>query len=123
VLKGATYVGFIPVSETTAVRSFYEDTLGLVVVADTPFALVLDAGGTTVRVTPVPDFSPRPGTTAGWSVPDIEAAVRALSERGVRFNRYEGMQQDDLAIWTTPGAKVAWFDDPEGNVLSLTQST
>ncbi len=118
----ADFIGFIPVRDTANVRSFYEGTLGLTVVADTPFGLVLDAGGTTVRVTAVPEFSPRPGTTAGWHVHDIAETVTTLSGRGVRFNRYEGMEQDELGIWSAPGgAFVAWIDDPDANTLSLTQ--
>jgi catechol 2,3-dioxygenase-like lactoylglutathione lyase family enzyme len=121
VLADASFIGFIPVRDLAAARAFYGGTLGLRVVADTPFALVLDAGGTMLRVTPVPEFSDRPFTVAGWNVPDIGAAVRTLADRGVRFTRYDGMTQDDLGIWVTPGGdRVAWFKDPDGNTLSLT---
>jgi catechol 2,3-dioxygenase-like lactoylglutathione lyase family enzyme len=120
-LADAAFIGFVPVRDTTTARAFYEGTLGLRVVDDTPFALVLDAGGTMLRVTPVAEPAARPFTIAGWQVPDIDAAVRALSDRGVRFTRYDGMAQDDLGIWTTPGGdRVAWFTDPDGNTLSLT---
>jgi predicted enzyme related to lactoylglutathione lyase len=91
------------------------------VVADTPFALVLDAGGTMLRLTPVPEPAARSFTVAGWNVPDIDATVRALAGRGVQFTRYDGMTQDEQGIWTTPGGdRVAWFTDPDGNTLSLT---
>jgi catechol 2,3-dioxygenase-like lactoylglutathione lyase family enzyme len=121
VLRDAPFIGFVPVRDLAAARAFYEGTLGLRVVADTPFALVLDAGGTMLRVTPVPELADRPFTVAGWNVPDIRAAVRALADRGVRFTRYDGMTQDDLGIWDTPGGdRVAWFKDPDGNTLSLT---
>jgi catechol 2,3-dioxygenase-like lactoylglutathione lyase family enzyme len=121
VLAEASFIGFIPVRELVAARSFYAETLGLRVVADTPFALVLDAGGTMLRVTPVPGLAARPFTIAGWNVPDIDATVRALAALGIPFSRYDGVTQDDLGIWTTPGGdRVAWFTDPDGNTLSLT---
>lgn len=114
------FVGIIPVSDTDSVRSFYVETLGLEVVAETEFALILDAGGTPLRITPVPDYSPRPFSIASWQVPDVAAAVQALAGRGVRFNHY-GADQDELGIWTDPsgGGRVAWFQDPVGNVLSV----
>jgi catechol 2,3-dioxygenase-like lactoylglutathione lyase family enzyme len=121
VLASAPYVGFIPVRDVAVARQFYEGVLGLPVVADTPFALVVDAHGVPLRVTPVPDFQPQPFTIGGWAVPDVAAAARALAERGVAGNRYDGMEQDDLGIWTAPdGDRVFWFADPDGNTLSLT---
>jgi catechol 2,3-dioxygenase-like lactoylglutathione lyase family enzyme len=120
-LADAAFIGFIPVADLATARAFYEGTLGLRVMEDTPFALVLDAGGTMLRVTPVPGVAARPFTIAGWKVPDIAAAVRALAGQGVQFTRYDGMAQDDLGIWTAPsGDRVAWFTDPDGNNLSLT---
>ena len=120
-LADAPFIGFIPVRDLVAARAFYEGTLGLRVVEDTPFALVLDAGGTMLRVTPVPGLAARPFTVAGWNVPDIGAVASALAGRGVQFARYDGLTQDDLGIWTTPGGdRVAWFKDPDGNTLSLT---
>jgi catechol 2,3-dioxygenase-like lactoylglutathione lyase family enzyme len=121
VLADAPFIGFIPVRDLAAARAFYEGTLGLRVVDDTPFALVLDAGGTMLRVTPVPEPAAPAYTVAGWDVPDIGAAVRDLASRGVQFARYDVMAQDALGIWTTPGGdRVAWFQDPDGNTLSLT---
>jgi catechol 2,3-dioxygenase-like lactoylglutathione lyase family enzyme len=121
VLADASFIGFVPVRDLAVARAFYEGTLGLRVVDDTPFALVLDAGGTMLRVTPVPGLAARPFTVAGWNVPDIGAVVRALAGQGVQFARYDGLTQDDLGIWTTPGGdRVAWFKDPDGNTLSLT---
>jgi catechol 2,3-dioxygenase-like lactoylglutathione lyase family enzyme len=105
-LADAAFIGFIPVRDLATARVFYEETLGLRVVDDTPFALVLDAGGTMLRVTPVPGLAARPFTIAGWQVPDIGATVRALAGRGVEFTRY--------------GDRIAWFTDPDGNTLSLT---
>jgi len=120
-LADAAFIGFIPARDLGAARAFYEGTLGLRVADETPFALVIDAGGTMLRVTPVPGLAARPFTVAGWQVPDIGTAVRDLAGRGVQFTRYDGMAQDDLGIWTTPGGdRVAWFSDPDGNTLSLT---
>ena len=120
-LADAPFIGFIPVRDLAAARPFYEGTLGLRVVADTPFALVLDAGGTMLRLTPVPGLGARSYTVAGWNVPDIDAVVRDLAARGVEFTRYAGLTQDELGVWTTPdGHRIAWFTDPDGNTLSLT---
>jgi catechol 2,3-dioxygenase-like lactoylglutathione lyase family enzyme len=120
-LGEAPFIGFIPVHDAAVARGFYEHTLGLRVIEDTPFALVLDANGTVLRVTPVPQFVVQPFTVAGWQVPDIDTTVRALSDRGVPFSRYDGLIQDELGVWTAPGGdRVAWFKDPDGNTLSLT---
>jgi catechol 2,3-dioxygenase-like lactoylglutathione lyase family enzyme len=120
-LTGAPFIGFVPVRDVAAARDFYTETLGLPVLDDTPFALVLEAGGTMLRVTPVGELKAQPFTVAGWKVPDITATVRDLAGRGVAFTRYDGVDQDDLGIWTTPGGdRVAWFTDPDGNTLSLT---
>lgn len=121
VLDGAPFIGFIPVRDLPEARGFYEGILGLRVVEETQFAVVLDANGTMLRLTPVPELAAPPFTIAGWQVPDITATARSLTERGVRFTRYDVMEQDELGIWTTPGGdRVAWFTDPDGNTLSLT---
>ncbi|HVW09658.1 MAG TPA: VOC family protein [Bryobacteraceae bacterium] len=116
-------VGFIAASDPERAKRFYRDTLGLPLVSEElPFALVFDARGTMLRVTMVKEVAAAPYTVLGWSVPDIAAAVKALTAAGVRFQRYERMQQDELGIWTAPGgAKVAWFQDPDGNTLSISQ--
>ena len=120
-LAEASFIGFIPVHDAAVARAFYEHTLGLRVIEDTAFALVLDANGTVLRVTPVPQFVVQPFAIAGWQVPDIDATVRALSDSGVPFSRYDGLVQDELGVWTAPGGdRVAWFNDPDGNTLSLT---
>jgi catechol 2,3-dioxygenase-like lactoylglutathione lyase family enzyme len=121
VLAAVPFIGFIPVRDIFEARGFYTRVLGLRVIEDTPFAVVLEAGGTTLRLTPVPWLSVQPFTIAGWRVADITATVRELGGKGVRFTRYPAMAQDELGIWTAPGGdKVAWFTDPDGNTLSLT---
>ena len=121
-LSGAPVMAFIPVRDLAAARAFYRGTLGLPVIDENPFAVVLKAGGTLLRLTEVDALRPQPFTIAGWEVPDIGAAVDALAGRGVTFIRYEAMDhQDERGIWTTPGGdRVAWFKDPDGNTLSLT---
>jgi catechol 2,3-dioxygenase-like lactoylglutathione lyase family enzyme len=115
-------VAFAAVTDLPRARDFYSGTLGLPVLEVNDFALVLDAHGTMLRITPVPGHSPAPFTVLGWKVADITAAVRELAAAGVRFTRYEGMGQDDDGVWTAPGGdRVAWFTDPDGNTLSLTQ--
>jgi catechol 2,3-dioxygenase-like lactoylglutathione lyase family enzyme len=114
-------MAFIPVSDLATARAFYCDVLGLEAVEESPYAVVLDAGGTALRLTRVDDLHPQPFTIAGWQVADVDSAIATLVGRGVRFLRYEGMDQDDLGIWRTPGGdRVAWFSDPDGNTLSLT---
>jgi len=122
VLAGAPFIGFIPTTDLARARSFYEGTLGLRCTDDNPVACVFDANGTMLRVTAVPELRPAGYTVAGWRVDDIGTAGKALVDAGVEFRHYDGMDQDDLGVWTTPdGSKVAWFSDADGNVLSLTQ--
>jgi catechol 2,3-dioxygenase-like lactoylglutathione lyase family enzyme len=117
-------IAFIATRDAEGARRFYRDVLGLVLVLDQlPFALVFDACGTMLRVTPVKELQPAPYTVLGWQVPDIVAAAKAMENAGVRFERYPGLEQDELGIWTAPGgaARVAWFKDPDGNTLSISQ--
>jgi catechol 2,3-dioxygenase-like lactoylglutathione lyase family enzyme len=120
-LGTAKIQAFIPTRDAEAAKRFYADVLGLRFVADDSFALVFDAGGTELRLQRVRELTPHPFTALGWIVDDITTRVRELSARGVAFERYDFVPQDDLGIWTTPGAKVAWFKDPDGNLLSLAQ--
>ncbi len=120
-LAGAPLVAFLATVDAARARGFFEDVLGLRLVEETPFALVFDAAGTTVRIQRVKELTPHPFTALGWEVADLPAAIRALVERGVVFERYGFFDQDELGIWTAPGggARVAWFKDPDGNTLSL----
>ena len=122
-LESSDLVAFVAATDLERSRVFYEQTLGLPVLEHNDFAVVLDANGTMLRVTAVGEVAHAGYTVLGWRVGDIAAAVRGLGAKGVTFLRYEGMSQDADGIWTTPsGDKVAWFADPEGNTLSLTQS-
>jgi len=125
-------VAFVAVRDRDAARKFYRDTLGLRLMGEDQFGMVFDANGTTVRVSPVPDWTPPQFTVLGWEVEDIAASVKALAGAGIEFQRYPWMKgQDELGIWTSPsgpdiaavhaGARVAWFKDPDGNVLSVSQ--
>lgn len=121
-LSSAKIVAFAPTRDAKAARAFYEGVLGLKLVSEDKFALVFDANGTMLRVTIVPPYTPQQFTVLGWDVADIAATVADLSAKGVEFQRYGMPGQDERGIWTSPGgAKVAWFKDPDGNVLSVTQ--
>ncbi|MBI3877022.1 MAG: VOC family protein [Verrucomicrobia bacterium] len=121
-LNSSKIISFVATQNPARARKFYQRTLGLKLVSDDPFALVFDAHGTMLRVQKVQDFSPATHTVLGWKVRSIRAVVAKLAKRGVRFERYAGLVQDELGVWTTPsGAKVAWFKDSDGNTLSLTQ--
>jgi catechol 2,3-dioxygenase-like lactoylglutathione lyase family enzyme len=115
-------MGFIPSSNLDRSRKFYEGTLGLQVTSHDNFAVALNAGGIMVRVTHVGPFTPQKFTVFGWQVGDVAASVSTLKNAGIEFQRYGMPGQDDQGIWTAPGgAKIAWFLDPDGNVLSLAQ--
>lgn len=121
-LELSDVIAFAAATDLDRARAFYERTLGLTVTERNDFACVLDAHGTMLRLTAVPKVSAPGYTVLGWRVADITATVRELAARGVEFRRYDGMNQDGDGIWTTPGGdRVAWFADPDGNVLSLTQ--
>jgi catechol 2,3-dioxygenase-like lactoylglutathione lyase family enzyme len=115
-------VAFVATAAPAKAKKFYRDTLGLRLVDENPFALVFDAHGTMLRVTQVEKVVVAGYTVLGWQVPDIADMVMRLKKAGVRFQRYDGMGQDRLGIWQSPsGAKVAWFTDPDGNTLSVTE--
>lgn len=121
-LAASKLMGFVPTRDSKAARKFYEGKLGLRFVSDDQFALVMMAGDAIIRIAKANDFTPAPYTVMGWEAPDIEALVRWLTARGVAFEKYPFIQDQELGIWTAPGGdKVAWFKDPDGNVLSLSQ--
>ncbi len=113
---------FLATADPIRSRSFYEDVLGLTFVADEPRALVFDVAGTQLRIQKVEELSEVRYTVLGWTVEDIREAMTELVQRGVTFEQYEFLPQDENGVWETPaGVKVAWFTDPDGNTLSLTE--
>lgn len=121
-LTSSPIIAFVATTDPARAKSFYANTLGLKLVSEDGFALAFDAGGTMLRLAIVKTLQPAGYTVLGWIVPDIAKTVKALVKRGVTFQRYEWMPQDELGIWASPsGARVAWFSDPGGNTLSLTQ--
>jgi catechol 2,3-dioxygenase-like lactoylglutathione lyase family enzyme len=123
-LATSKVIAFTATTNPDAALVFYRDVLGLTLISDEPYAIVFDAGGTMLRVQKTMQHTSAPHTLLGWEVHDVTSAVRGLVARGVAFRRYDGMGQDDDGIWTAPGGgKIAWFNDPDGNTLSLTQFT
>jgi catechol 2,3-dioxygenase-like lactoylglutathione lyase family enzyme len=124
ILEAAKPAIIICTRDRDRATAFYRDALGLPVASEDSFAAVFNIGGVTLRVSTVADFTPHQHTILGFSVPDVAAAVKDLREKGVIFNIYEGFSQDGLGIWTAPGGavRVAWFKDPDGNVLSVTNA-
>ncbi len=122
-LAHARPVAFVITRDRGAAEAFYGETLGLVRRPDEPFAAVFDMAGVDLRITEVPDHAPSPHPVLGWDVPDIEATVTALAQNGVACTIYDGMGKDERGIWTSPDgtSKVAFFPDPDGNVLALSQ--
>jgi catechol 2,3-dioxygenase-like lactoylglutathione lyase family enzyme len=116
-------ISFIPIVDVERAKKFYQDTLGLTLAEEElPFALVFDANGTMLRLTILKELPGFQGTVAGWQVPDITVTAADLHQSGVSFERYPFLEHDEQGIWTAPnGAKVAWFKDPDGNVLSLSE--
>jgi catechol 2,3-dioxygenase-like lactoylglutathione lyase family enzyme len=121
-LGNCAVIAFVATTQAERAKTFYRDVLGLRLLDDDPFALVFDANGTMMRIFKVQELTPAPFTVLGWKVAAIRPAVQELSDRGVSFERYPGMPQDEAGVWTTPdGHQVVWFKDPDGNTLSLTQ--
>ncbi|WP_206242337.1 VOC family protein [Novosphingobium terrae] len=117
-------IGFVFSTNPQALKSFYADVLGLPLTGEDDFAIAFDLGqGAMLRLTNLPSHKPEPHTAFGWSVADIRATILALKAKGVAFKTYDGFGQDSDGVWTAPDGQtmVAWFPDPEGNLLSLTQ--
>jgi catechol 2,3-dioxygenase-like lactoylglutathione lyase family enzyme len=120
-LNNAKITCFLATKDAQASKDFYQDIVGLKLVEDSPFALAFDANGTMLRIQKVQDHTPAKHTSLGWAVTDILSEINQLVDKGVQFERYERLPQDDSGIWQAPsGARIAWFRDPDGNVLSLT---
>ena len=121
-LGDARLTAFVATANSDEARHFYEDTLGLRFVADSQFALVFDANGVELRVQKVDSVPPPSATVLGWQVSELTQVVAELSRRGVSIEQFPLLEQDALGIWTSPdGTRVAWFKDPDGNMLSVTQ--
>lgn len=119
----AKAITFIVTRDRALSKQFYGDTLGFKQTHEDTFAVVFDLNGTMLRISTVPEHKAPMHTVLGWDIPDIVTTVTALRSKGVQFNLYPGFGQDELGIWTAPdsGDRVAWFHDPDGNNLSLTQ--
>ncbi|RYD60773.1 MAG: VOC family protein [Sphingomonadales bacterium] len=118
----ATPVAFILTADRAKTRPFYADVLGLAVIGEEDFGVTFDlGGGATLRLTDLKDHTPGPHTVMGWEVPDIRAAMADLRAKGVQFEIYDGFGQDEDGVWAFQDTKLAWFNDPEGNNLSLAQ--
>ncbi|MEM9007580.1 MAG: VOC family protein [Cyanobacteria bacterium P01_F01_bin.86] len=121
-LNTAKVVGFVGTIRPAEARRFYEESLGLQLLEESPFALVFASGGTTLRVQKVQAVVTPPCTSLGWEVADIAATVQHLTSKGVEFQHFKGLPQNEAGIWLTPdGSQIAWFRDPDGNTLSLTE--
>ncbi len=123
VLSTARPIAFIVTRERPKAIAFYGGVLGFALKHEDDFAAVFDMNGTMLRISTVADHAPPAHTVLGWEVTDIASTVKTLASRGVTFNRYAGLGQDTLGIWKPPGStnQIAWFLDPDGNNLSLTQ--
>jgi catechol 2,3-dioxygenase-like lactoylglutathione lyase family enzyme len=121
-LNGCPVIGFIPTKDFARARAFYVDLLGLSEVSEDGFALFVKASDISVRIFLAGEFTPAPYTILGWSVTDMKQTVEQMSARGIVFERYAYLEQDASGVWTAPnGARVAWFKDPDGNTLSISQ--
>jgi len=112
---------FVRITDPKRARRFYEEVLGLKLVSDNPFMLVFRGNNALIMAQKTQKFSPLQGTVLGWEVKDIRKAVSSLAKSGAVFERFNGMDQDDLGVWTSPDGKVAWFKDPDGNILSVSE--
>ena len=122
-LKTAKPTQFLATSDAESARNFYEQKLGLILTADEPYALVYQLAASELRLSKVPNHTPLPFTVLDWQVPNIDQAQRTLAAKGVEFQIFEGMGQDDKGIWASPdgSARILWFKDPDGNVLSVSE--
>jgi catechol 2,3-dioxygenase-like lactoylglutathione lyase family enzyme len=121
-LEFQNLIAFVATQDPIPARAFYRDRLGLRLVSEDSFALAFEVGGTMLRVTTVKEVAKAAYTVLGWQVPNILRAAKSLEKAGVSLERYAGIEQDELGIWKSPsGARVAWFKDPDGNTLSITQ--
>ncbi len=115
-------IAFLATTDAPKARDFYEGRIGLAFVDESEFAIVFSAHGVELRIQKVTNVDPQPYTVLGWQVPSIDEAVQELANKGVSFKKFADLEQSELGVWSSPsGAKVAWFTDPDGNMLSVTQ--
>ena len=113
---------FVPTIKPAEAKSFYKDVLGLPLLSEDEYALEFHAKNTLVRVITVQKFTPHLFTVLGWNVADILATIKELNNKNILCERFSFLEQDEAGVWTSPnGSKVAWFKDPDGNVLSITE--
>jgi len=121
-LAGKKLKAFVPTLNLKNAKAFYKDILGLRFLSEDDYGLEFDANGTLLRVIIVPELKPQGFTVLGWNVGNIVSTIKALNKKGILCEKYDFMEQDKLGIWLSPGgSKVAWFKDPDGNTLSLTE--
>ena len=121
-MSKAKIVCFSATKNAEAAKDFYQNVLEFNLIEDSPFALAFDANGTMLRIQKVQELTPAKHTSLGWEVSDIRSQIDALVTKGVHFERYAELRQDERGVWESPsGARIAWFQDPDGNILSLTQ--
>ena|SRR5579862_2648994 len=113
--------GFVRVTDPARARRFYEQVLGLAFEYENPYVSAFRSGTISIVAQHVKEFTPAASTVLGWEVKEIRSVVSFLGNRGVVFERFPGMEQDDLGIWKSPAGKVAWFKDPDGNLLSVSE--
>jgi catechol 2,3-dioxygenase-like lactoylglutathione lyase family enzyme len=115
-------VAFVGTRDLDRAEAFYVGLLGLRRMMRDDFAVVAIGDDVRMRITHVPDFKPQPFTVLGWQVQGLDDVMARLVEAGIQFRRFPGMEQDAAGVWRTPGGgRVAWFEDPDGNVLSLSE--
>lgn len=113
---------FLPTVKPEKAKQFYQNILGLNLLSEDNYALEFEGNGTMLRITVVPELNPHPFAVLGFKIENIVSQVQMLTNKGVTFERYSSLEQDDLGVWTSPSkAKIAWFKDPDGNLISLTQ--
>jgi len=123
VLSKEAITAFLATSNAARSKQFYETVLGLRLKTDDEFAISFEAGGIELRIQKVKTFKPHAFTALGWRVANVRKTISALAKKGVNFERYPFLKQDELGVWSAPsGARVAWFKDPDGNVLSITET-
>lgn len=121
-LNSSNLIALVATTNPERTRAFYTQSLGLTLLHEDAFALVFDSNAVMLRIQKVQSLNPASHTVLGWKVADIRTTIAALTDQGVVFERYPGLSQDPVGVWTAPsGARVAWFKDPDGNILSLTQ--